>query len=121
MPPEQNVGDGHPQSDLYSLGVTALEMLLGKVPEHFKKGYFLQEFNLEQTHLPSGWKKILEQMVRIEYTERPASATEVRRKLREKGLIQEVRVTPEENGSLVDTSLAADDITRAQEIAKMVV
>ena len=84
--PEQYGGGGYPQSDLFGLAVTVLEMLTGEVPEYFRKGYFQsKEFQLPNNFgINSGLKGILEQMVTLEYTERPSSATEVRKMLREK-------------------------------------
>ncbi|MBS3123007.1 serine/threonine protein kinase [Candidatus Woesearchaeota archaeon] len=94
MPPEQLVGDGYPQSDLYALGVTALEMLLSQVPEQFTKGYTsVKNYEVPAVaNLNPALKEILELMVRSEYSERPKSAGKVRQMLREKGLLRGERI-----------------------------
>ncbi|MBI2666045.1 serine/threonine protein kinase [Candidatus Woesearchaeota archaeon] len=118
MPPEQNVGDGYPQSDLFSLGVTALEMLLGEVPEYFRKGYFSRNgYALPSTvGLNPSWKEILETMVKLEYAERPASAGKIRKMLREKGLLENEL---EEKVKSVKDEITNDAfVARVQKLAK---
>ena len=93
MPREQLVGDGHPSSDLYSLGVTALEALLGEVPEELQKDLFNhRRYTLPtEAGISKPFRKILEKMVEREHEKRYQSAAEIRKELRKKGVLKKVK------------------------------
>ncbi|NEQ65270.1 MAG: protein kinase [Symploca sp. SIO2D2] len=79
MPPEQHRGEYFPNSDLYSLGITAIQLLTGKEPQTIKTDKACKNLWPRQIKVQTGLKKILEQMVDEEYIQgrRYQSAQEV--------------------------------------------
>jgi serine/threonine protein kinase len=78
-PLEQLVGGAVPSSDLYSLGVTAIEALLGYIPEALTESLIdKQSYSLPDDLIaPQGLKIILEKMVRPLKHQRYNDATEL--------------------------------------------
>ncbi len=109
--PEQYRGDAFPQSDLFGLGVTALELLLGERPDYFLKGYLPNEdYKIpEEAGISRGMTNVLELLVKRDYHARPKSATKVRQMLRKKGLleskieVEDEKVDEKETVALEDT------------------
>ncbi|NET55996.1 MAG: protein kinase [Symploca sp. SIO2E6] len=63
MPPEQQRGHYFPNSDLYSLGITAIQLLTGKEPQTIKTDKVSKNLWPRNIRVQTGLKKILEQMV----------------------------------------------------------
>ncbi|NET61396.1 MAG: protein kinase, partial [Symploca sp. SIO2E6] len=63
MPPEQQRGEYFPNSDLYSLGITAIQLLTGKDPKTIKTDKASKNLWPSKIKVKPGLKKILEQMV----------------------------------------------------------
>ncbi|MBU2589660.1 MAG: serine/threonine protein kinase [Nanoarchaeota archaeon] len=82
-------GDEIPSSDLFSLAITALECLYGKVPEDLmEKRFFSEPYSLpEDLEVSKDFRKILEGMLHPLSEKRYQSATEVRKLLKKKGLL----------------------------------
>lgn len=78
MPPEQCAGSPRVNSDLYALGMTAIQSLSGLPPSRFQEdartGEILWQ---EQVHASQGLVAVLSRMVRYDFTQRYQSAAEV--------------------------------------------
>lgn len=70
-PPEQAIGKPNPNSDIYALGVTAIEALIGKIPEQLHTGEFTWE---EGVNVSPRFKAILNKMVLKDAKKRYESA-----------------------------------------------
>jgi serine/threonine-protein kinase len=77
MPPEQSQGRPRPNSDLYALGMIAIQSLTGRSPTHLQQNARGEVDWLKQVHISEGLAAILCQMVRYHFQERYQSATEV--------------------------------------------
>jgi serine/threonine protein kinase len=82
-PPEQFGGAGVPASDIYSLGITAVECLLGYIPEELKNNWKRESpYRLpHQPRIPREFKNVLEKMIHPLKEERFQSADELLRDL----------------------------------------
>ena len=68
--PEQSVGRADPRSDLYSVGVTMLQLLTGKDPDMLNP-------NAQYQQVPNGLRQITTRATRLKANERYASAKEM--------------------------------------------
>ncbi|MBE9010527.1 serine/threonine protein kinase, partial [Pseudanabaenaceae cyanobacterium LEGE 13415] len=80
MPPEQAAGRPIPSSDLYSLGLTAIYLLTGRMPQTFDTDPQTGEILWQQSapNLSPDFAAVLNQMVRSHPRDRFSSAAEVR-------------------------------------------
>ncbi|MGG6269766.1 protein kinase domain-containing protein [Leptolyngbya sp. AN03gr2] len=80
MPPEQAAGRPIPSSDLYSLGLTAIYLLTGRMPQTFDTDPQTGEILWQQcaTQLSPEFSAVLNQMVRSHPRDRLSSAAQVR-------------------------------------------
>ena len=74
MSPEQSLGKPTKSSDIYSLGIIAIEALLGKSYQSVRYGWVSE---LEQRNIDKDLIRILEKMVTIEPSKRYQEASEV--------------------------------------------
>ncbi|BAY22661.1 serine/threonine protein kinase [Calothrix sp. NIES-2100] len=79
IPPEQFIGQTQPNSDIYSLGIIAIQALTGLSPLQFKLDPYTNEIIWHSPHIAVNdyLAAILSQMIRFDYEERFQSATEV--------------------------------------------
>ena len=84
-PPEQMGGQPEYNSDIYALGMTALEALTGVEPEKLKDAHTGKVVWPSQVQLSSKLKKILEKMVEDDYKRRYQSAEQVLEDLKSAG------------------------------------
>jgi serine/threonine protein kinase len=79
IPPEQFIGQTQPNSDIYSLGIIAIQALTGLSPLQFKLDPYTNEIIWHSPHLAINdyLAAILSQMIRYDYEDRFQSATEV--------------------------------------------
>jgi len=82
QPLEQVLGTATPASDVYSLGVTCIEALLGDVPDTLKQSRMpgSKPYQLP-THVSSELRKILEKMVWLDASERYQRPEDILREL----------------------------------------
>lgn len=88
--PEQTIGDAQKTTDLWGIGVTAIEALLGTLPAKIPQlaGAELTPYQLPaDLTVPTELRSLLEQMVLRDYDERPASASAVLDYLQEHQLV----------------------------------
>ncbi|QIR35572.1 serine/threonine protein kinase [Tolypothrix sp. PCC 7910] len=87
IPPEQFIGQTQPNSDIYSLGIIAIQALTGMAPLQFKLDPYTNEiiWHTPQTQVNDYLAAILSQMIRYDYEDRFQSAGEVLQ------IIQEMR------------------------------
>lgn len=77
MPPEQYSGKPRPSSDLYALGITAIQALTGLPPEAFKDDLEADERSWQQhVQVDSSLADVITKMVKYRAIERYPSATE---------------------------------------------
>ncbi len=79
IPPEQFIGQTQPNSDIYSLGMIAIQALTGLAPLQLKVDAYTNEINWYsyQTPINDYLAAILSQMIRYNYKDRFQSASEV--------------------------------------------
>ena len=77
MPPEQLNGMPHPNSDIYALGMVAIETLTGATPVHLSRDADREVVWHHRVRVSCQLEDILNKMVRSDLTERYQSATEV--------------------------------------------
>lgn len=79
IPPEQFIGQTQPNSDLYSLGIIAIQALTGLSPLQFKLDPYTNEiiWHSPQIAVNDYLAAILSQMIRYDYQDRFQSAGEV--------------------------------------------
>ncbi len=83
IPPEQFSGQPNPSSDLYALGMMAIEALTGISPAQLQTDHRTGEVNWQQyVSASDAIAHILNQMVRYDYKERYQSAAEAQKALR---------------------------------------
>ncbi|MBD2339467.1 protein kinase [Calothrix sp. FACHB-156] len=87
IPPEQFIGQTQPNSDIYSLGIIAIQALTGMAPLQFKLDPYTNEiiWHTPQTQVNDYLAAILSQMIRYDYEDRFQTAGEVLQ------IIQEMR------------------------------
>lgn len=90
--PEQIAGDPCPASDVYSVGVTALQLWTRKLPATLLDGQKL-DWRRAATHLSPARRAWLEQALAPELSERFSTAEEARRALRDPGRAPQRRRT----------------------------
>lgn len=85
IPPEQFIGQTQPNSDIYALGIIAIQALTGQAPLELKVDIYTNEIIWRSDNIPVNdyLAAILSQMIRYNYQERFQSATEVLRILRQ--------------------------------------
>ena len=79
MPSEQQRGDPRFNSDIYALGVTAIQAITGFPPNQLPRDYQTGEISWRNrsSHCSSGLANILDRMVRNDFRERYQNANEV--------------------------------------------
>jgi serine/threonine protein kinase len=78
MPSEQYAGTPRCNSDLYALGITAIQALTGIPPSQFKKDHTTEEILWQhRTEVSHELATILSKLVRYHFSQRYQSATEV--------------------------------------------
>ncbi len=77
LPSEQATGSPKPSSDIYAVGIVALQALSGLLPHEFPKDPETEEIKVaEFVTVSPEFLKVLERMVRYDFRERYGSATE---------------------------------------------
>lgn len=77
MPREQILGRPQPSSDIYSLGIIAIQALTGLHPTQFQEDSITREISWQQQmQVSPGLASVLNQMVRYDYRSRYQSANE---------------------------------------------
>lgn len=94
IPPEQFIGQTQPNSDLYSLGIIAIQALTGLSPLQFKLDPYTNEiiWHSPQIAVNDYLAAILSQMIRYDYQDRFQSAGEVLHILQE--MLWEIHLPP---------------------------
>jgi serine/threonine protein kinase len=94
IPPEQFIGQTQPNSDIYALGMIAIQALTGLEPLQFKVDPYTNEIIWRSPNTPVNdyVAAILSQMIRYDFQERFQSADEVLRVLKQ--MRQETPVLP---------------------------
>jgi serine/threonine protein kinase len=78
MPREQILGRPQPSSDIYSLGIIAIQSLTGLHPTQFQEDSTTREISWQQwVQVSPGLASVLNQMIRYDYRSRYPSANEV--------------------------------------------
>ncbi|MDJ0618092.1 MAG: serine/threonine-protein kinase [Calothrix sp. MO_192.B10] len=79
IPPEQFIGQTKPNSDIYALGIIAIQALTGLTPLNFQVDPYSNEIIWRSHYTPVGdyLAAILSQMIRYDYTHRFQSAAQV--------------------------------------------
>ncbi|WP_017652629.1 serine/threonine-protein kinase [Fortiea contorta] len=79
IPPEQFIGQTRPNSDIYALGMIAIQALTGLSPLQLQVDSYTNEiiWRFENTPVSDYLAAILSQMIRYDYQERLQSATQV--------------------------------------------
>lgn len=93
-PPEQMQGHAKYYSDIYALGMTALEALTGVEPEKLKDAHTEKVVWPSQVQVSDKLKKILEKMVEHNYKRRYQSAEDVLQALKSAGFRSTLVVAP---------------------------
>ncbi len=90
IPPEQFIGQTKPNSDIYALGIIAIQALTGLTPLNFQVDPYTNEIIWRSHHTPVSdyLAAILSQMIRYDYTHRFQSAAQVLNALQEMPLEQ---------------------------------
>jgi serine/threonine protein kinase len=85
IPPEQFIGQTRPNSDIYALGMIAIQALTGLSPLQFQVDTYTNEiiWRYDNTPVSDYLAAILSQMIRYDYQERFQSASEVLRILKQ--------------------------------------
>lgn len=76
MPPEQAQGRPHPNSDLYALGIIAIQALTGKMPAQLQQDSHGEILWQAQAQVSPGLAVILSRMVSYHFQDRYQTATE---------------------------------------------
>lgn len=81
--PEQYAGQSTPLSDIFSLGATLHHCLTGHDPRSNTQAHqwSFRAVDFFNQHVPSALGELIEQMVKVQPSERPASIAEVQRRL----------------------------------------
>jgi eukaryotic-like serine/threonine-protein kinase len=82
MPFEQTRNQPKPSSDIYALGMTAIQLLTGVHPQDLEKDSRNEVILPNGIHISSKWAKILTKMVRFHLVDRYQSAQEVLKDLK---------------------------------------
>lgn len=103
IPPEQFIGQTQPNSDIYSLGIIAIQALTGLSPLEFKLDPYTNEIIWHSPHIAVNdyLAAILSQMIRYDYQDRFQSASEVLHILQEMLWETDVPSIQEVEGSLL--------------------
>ncbi len=85
IPPEQFIGQTRPNSDIYALGMIAIQALTGFSPLQFQVDTYTNEiiWRCDNTPVSDYLAAILSQMIRYDFQQRFQSASEVLRILRQ--------------------------------------
>ncbi|MFN6470004.1 MAG: protein kinase domain-containing protein [Nostoc sp. SerVER01] len=85
IPPEQFIGETQPNSDIYALGMIAIQALTGLEPLQFKADPYTNEIIWRSPNTPVNdyLAAVLSQMIRYDYQDRFQSADEVLRVLKQ--------------------------------------
>ncbi|AFY36312.1 serine/threonine-protein kinase [Calothrix sp. PCC 7507] len=85
IPPEQFIGQTRPNSDIYALGMIAIQALTGLSPLQFQVDTYTNEIIWRTDHTPVSdyLAAILSQMIRYDFQERFQSTSEVLRILKQ--------------------------------------
>jgi serine/threonine protein kinase len=85
IPPEQFIGQTQPNSDIYALGMIAIQALTGLSPLQFQIDTYTNEiiWRYDNTPVSDYLAAILSQMIRYDYQERFQSASDVLRILKQ--------------------------------------
>ncbi|MEH1838089.1 MAG: serine/threonine-protein kinase [Nostoc sp.] len=85
IPPEQFIGETQPNSDIYALGMIAIQALTGLQPLQLKADSYTNEivWRSENTPVNDYLAAVLSQMIRYNYQDRFQSASEVLRVLKQ--------------------------------------
>ncbi|HYX16898.1 MAG TPA: serine/threonine-protein kinase [Nostoc sp.] len=85
IPPEQFIGETQPNSDIYALGMIAIQALTGLEPLKLKADPYTNEivWRSENTPVNDYLAAVLSQMIRYNYQDRFQSASEVLRVLKQ--------------------------------------
>jgi serine/threonine protein kinase len=91
IPPEQFIGQTHPNSDIYSLGMIAIQAISGMTPLQLKIDPHTNEiiWRSQDTQVGDYLASVLSQMIRYSYKERFFSAAEVLQALQQMSLLQQ--------------------------------
>lgn len=76
MPTEQSKGKPRPNSDLYALGIVAVQALTGMLPSQLREDDAGEVIWRDQAEVSEGLAKFLDKMVRYHFKERFETATE---------------------------------------------
>jgi serine/threonine protein kinase len=109
IPPEQFIGQTQPNSDIYALGMIAIQALTGLEPLQVKVDAYTNEiiWRSPDTQVSDYLAAILSQMIRYNYQERFQSAAEVLRVLKQ--MVWETAFTPVPQIELIaDKQIEAD-------------
>jgi serine/threonine protein kinase/sRNA-binding regulator protein Hfq len=107
IPPEQFIGETQPNSDIYALGMIAIQALTGLEPLKLKADPYTNEIIWRSPNTPVNdyLAAVLSQMIRYDYQKRFQSAGEVLRVLKQ--IIWEPQ--PADNEFFLETTIEDDD------------
>ncbi len=85
IPPEQFIDQTHPNSDIYALGIIAIQALTGQAPLELNVDTYTNQISWRSDNIPVNdyLAAILSQMIRYDFQERFQSASEVLRILKQ--------------------------------------
>ncbi|MDZ8056273.1 MAG: protein kinase domain-containing protein [Aulosira sp. ZfuVER01] len=120
IPPEQFIGQTQPNSDIYSLGIIAIQALTGLSPLQFKLDPYTNEiiWHSPQIAVNDYLAAILSQMIRYDFQDRFQSASEVLHILQE--MLWETHLPPveEQHGLYLEPSVTVSHLPQSSATKK---
>jgi tetratricopeptide (TPR) repeat protein len=86
IPSEQAMGNPKLSSDIYAIGIIAIQALTGLLPEQFERDINTNEIIWQQANVTQGFAQIIDKMVRYDFRDRFPSAKEALQALKDLSL-----------------------------------
>jgi eukaryotic-like serine/threonine-protein kinase len=116
MPLEQRAGKPRFNSDIYAVGMTAIEALTGIPPEKLPEDPQTDEVQWRQANISDRLATILDRMVKSHYRDRYQSAAEILQDLDTANNPRAKTVTPTSTSKLASGSTVIPEETKAQAV-----
>ncbi len=93
IPSEQAMGNPKLSSDIYGIGIIAIQALTGLSPEQFERNIDTNEITWQQTNVTQEFAEIIDKMVRYDFRDRFPSAREALQALKDLNISNSSSVT----------------------------